>query len=263
MPVATRTDSFVAATITQQNLYDGIKQAFVNAGYSAPFDEFTSGTDKIAIYKVDVDTSKTYGSAYLRIRVNTSLGIGSQIFSNWTVSTHAGLNGSSEIGFNNLPINIQVNFVSLNANPEYKMVLLYQAGNYYPLGYISPINRPLWWDLNNYPYVFIPHNTNFGNWRMCNLHPYFISGTNYQDCDTTLNNGRMGNANSITNRRDVLSSVIIYTQGNQGIAGKTSDDMVMVAANGATRFDTIQIPGDTKEYLLINPASGGLAVRVA
>lgn len=45
-------------------------------------------------------------------------------------------------------------------------------------------------------------------------------------------------------------------------AGKySSDNLVMLAASGTTRYDTIQIPGDTKQYLLLNPASGGLAVR--
>jgi len=252
-------DSFVAPTITQQNLYDGIKQAFTNAGYPAPFDEFTSGTDKIAVYAVIIDSTKLAGTAYLRIRVTTALVVAQQIYSGWTVSTHVGTNGSTEITYTALASNLQVNFVALNANPEYKLILVYQNTVYYPLGYCSPNNKPSWWDLNSFPYVFIPTGNTFSLFRTSALNPY-----NTTEHDIALaGTSRLGSVNTISNRRDILQGLILLSQSNTGLSGRTSDDLVLFAGSSTSRFDVLQIPNSSNQYLILNPSSGGLAVRVA
>lgn len=257
MVVAIRTDSLISPVIGQQNLYDGIKQSFVNAGYNAPFDEYVSGTDKIIVYQVVVDATKTYGVAYLRVRLTTALVVTQQILATWNASTHAGTSGSTEIAYTAFATNVAVNFIALNMGGEAKLVLLYQGSVYYPLGYIAPINRPSWWDLNAWPYAFLPTSGTFTGYRSTALNPFANT-----DHDTTLGSTRMGTANTISNRRDILSSIVFFTQANQGITGKSSEDFAMIAASGMTRFDILQIPGDAKEYLLLNPTSGGLAVRV-
>lgn len=256
MAIASRIDSFVAPTLTQQSIYDGIKQAFANAGYAALFDEFTSGTDRIAVYAIALDASKTYGTTYLRIRLTTGLILGQQLFSTWTIATRTGTNPSTEITYTAFTTSTQINFTALNGANEYKLILLTQGVNAIALGFISPANRPAWWDLNAWNYCFLATTTTFAVFRSTNLNPY----TNAEN-DSSLNVSRMGTANSQTNRRDLLPGIVFYSQSNQGISGRTSDDLVMLAANGTTRYDTIQIPGDTKQYLLLNPASGGLAVR--
>lgn len=259
MVVATRVDSFITPTITQQNLYDGIKQAFVDAGYSAPFDEFTSGTDKIVVYAVVLDSSKLAGTAYLRIRVTTALVVALQILSGWTASTHTGTNGSTEISYTALVSNLQVNFIALNANPEYKLILVYQNKLYYPLGYFSPANKPSWWDLNSFPYVFVPTENTFVYFRSSSLNPY--SNTEH---DIALGGtSRLGTLNTISNRRDVLQGLILLTQSNTGLSGRTSDDLVLFAGSGTSRFDILQIPNSSNQYLVLAPNSGGLAARIA
>lgn len=258
MAVAIRTDSFVAPAITQQSLFDGIKAAFVNAGFATTFDDYTAGTDKVVVYQIVLDGTKTNGTSYLRIRVTTAFVIGQQILSTWNTSTKAGTNGSTEITYAALVANAQVNFVALRATPELALVMLTQGTSAIALGFLSPVNRPSWWDLSAWNYCFIPTGNTFATFRSPALNPFANT-----EQDTSLNVVRMAIANSQTNRRDLLPGIILYSQTNQGISGRTSDDLVMIAASGSTRYDTLQIPGDTKQYLILNPASGGLAVRIS
>lgn len=258
MAIAIKTDSSVPPTITQQSLYDGIKQAFVNAGYSVPFDEFVSGTDKVLVYQAVIDASKTYGTAYLRIRVTTTFVVAQQILATWNTATKAGTGGATEVVYTALVANAAVNLMALNMGVEAKLILLYQGTVYYPLGYVSPSNRPSWWDLNAWPYAFVPTANTFTLYRSTTVNPF--ANTEH---DTTLGSVRMGTANVISNRRDVLASIVFFTQANQGIVGKSSEDFAMVSATGLSRFDIFQTPTDLKQYLLLNPVAGGLALRIA
>ncbi|WNN89705.1 hypothetical protein [Gloeocapsopsis dulcis] len=258
MAIAARIDSFVAPTITQQSLYDGIKQAFTNAGYPAPTSEFLSGTDRVVVYAVILDNTRIYGTTFIRIRVTTGLVVAQQIFATWNAGTNSGTGNSSELIYTAFASNVQINFVALNAASEFRLVMLFQGSIYFPLGFIAPQSRPAWWNLDAWNYCFLPVSSTFALLRGSTINPY--SNTEH---DTSLNIGRMVIANTITNRRDILQGVITYTQSNQGISGRSSDDLIMVAASGTTRFDIVQVPGSTNQYLILNPATGGLAVRVA
>lgn len=259
MAIATRTDSFIAPTITQQLLYDAVKQAMTNSGFAATFDEYISGTDRIVVYSIVLDSTKTYGTTYLRIRITTGLVIHQSLYSTWAIASHTGINASTESSSAAFSATAQLNFVALNGGLEYKIAFIYQSSLAYILGFVSPAIRPSWWDLNTWNYCFHAIDNTFSVFRSTAVTPYSANNANY---DSSLNLSRMGTANQQTNRRDILPGVLFYSQSNQGIAGRTSDDWVMIAANGATRFDTLQLPGDTKQYLLLNPASGGLGVRV-
>lgn len=259
MVVATRIDSFVPAIITQQNLYDGIKQAFSNAGYPAPFDEYTSGTDKFVVYAVVIDSTKLAGTAYLRIRVSNAFVLAQQLYTSWSVASHTGSNSSSEIAYSAFANNLQINLIALNANPEYKFVLAWQSNVFSPLGYLSPTHKPSWWDLNSFPYVFIPAYNDFSSIRTSNLTPY----TQIDNDIALFGNTRLATANRITNRRDVLQGWLLLNQSNTGLAGRTSDDLILFSGSGTTRFDVLQIPGSNNQYLVLVPGNGGLAARVA
>ncbi|MBE9191398.1 hypothetical protein IQ230_13790 [Gloeocapsopsis crepidinum LEGE 06123] len=258
MAIAIRTDSFVAPSITQLSLFNAIKQAFQNAGFVTPFDDYTSGTDRIVVYAITLDPSKTYGTTYLRIRLTSSLVIGQQILATWNTSNKTGTDASSEVTYSAIATNNQVDFVALNATPELNIVMLTQGSTAIALGSISPENKPSWWNLEAWNYCFIPIGNTFATCRSTTNNPYGNSSH-----DTSLNISRMGSANNQTNRRDMLPGIILYTQSNRGISGRTSDDLVMVAASGTTRYDTLQIPGDSKQYLIIDPSVGGLAVRIS
>lgn len=257
MAIASRIDTFLAPALTQQSLYDAIKASLANAGF-AIFDEFVSGTDKVVVYAITLDASKTYGTSYLRVRLTNTFIVAQQLYSTWVVATHTGTNGSSEITYTAFINSTQVNFTALNGGIEYKFSLISQGTTVIILGFVAPANKPLWWDLNAWNYCFLPTNNTFSLFRTTLLNPYANS-----EHDSYLNSSRLSTANPQTNRRDLLPGVVFFTQNNQGISGRSSDDWVSLAAAGTTRYDTVQIPNDTKQYLVLNPAAGGLAVRTA
>lgn len=258
MAVATQTDSTLAANWTQATLFDAIKAAFINAGFPSPVSDFTGGTDRIATYAVILDNTKAFGTTFLRIRVTNTFIVAVQLFATWNSATNTGTGNSTEVTNTALVTTTGVNFIALNAGDEFKLIGVQQESIFYTLGFLSPANRPDWWNLESFNYCFIPVNNAFAVWRSTLQNPY--ANTEF---DSNLNNTRMGTANAITNRRDILQGVVMLTQSNTGVSGRTSDDLVSVAASGATRFDTLQIPDSTNQYLLLNPIAGGLAIRIA
>lgn len=256
MPVATKTVSLLDPTITQQTLYDALKLAFSNAGFGIPFSEFTSGTDKVIIYQFVVDATKTYGKTFIRVRVTALLAIGHQIYSTWNTANNTGASPSPEIVYPSLTNNSPIGFTSFSASPELYAVAIYQGGYYAVISFLLPSSRPYWWDLNAWNYGFMATSTTFTLFYSTALNPY--GNVSY---DTSLNSPRLSTSNLYTNRRDLIQGLFVFTQTNTGIAGKTSEDLVSVAATGMNRLDIIQVPGQTIEYTLINPASGGFAIR--
>lgn len=258
MATATRADSNLAANFTQSTLADAIKQAFTNAGFANPVDDFTSGSDRILVYSQVVDSAKTYGTNYIRVRIASSLTLFQQILTGWNASNHTGSNGSSEYAYNSQSLNSSspVTIISLNGGNEYKFVCISQGGYFWILGILTPSNRPNWWDLNSFSYGFIPVNTYWNSWRSSTMNPYANA-----DYSVSLSYAEMSNPNPITNKRDITTGLLFYSKSNAGIACKTSDDLVQCCANGIARYETIQASGN--QYLVINPGAGGLAVRTA
>lgn len=254
---ATRTDTFLSPPITQQNLYDAIKQAFVNAGFTAPFDEYTSGTDKVVIYRIILDASKTFGTSYLRIRLTTGFTIGQQLYSTWAVATHTGSNPSGELIYTALS-NSQINFTSLNGGAEYNMVFLTQGSNYFVLGHLTPFYKPIWWDLNAWNYCFVPASTLLSPLRSTALNPL---GNTDNDA-VAVTSGRLALQNPVTNRRDIFPGLIYCSAANTGIVGRASDDFVIIYGSGTSRYDILQVPGSSEQYLVIWNATGGVAIRI-
>lgn len=256
MAIAIRTDTLLAPGFTHQTLYNAAKTALNNSGYITLFDEFITGTDKIAVFSIVLDSTKTFGTTYLRVRITATFVIAEQIYATWNATTHVGTNGSSEIVYAALVTTSQINFTSLNGGSEYGFSIFNQGVNTFILGAVAPTNKPSWWDLNAWNYCFLPTTATFSLFRTTGLNPYANT-----ENDTTLNTPRMNIANTQTNRRDLLPGIVFYNQSGQGISGRSSDDLVMVAAGGTTRYDVVQIPNDPKQYLILNPAAGGLAAR--
>jgi hypothetical protein len=258
MVVATRTDTSLAATITQTTLVNAIKTAFTNAGYSTLVEGYASGTDQILVYQFVTDATKIYGTVYLRIRITTALAIFQQLFSTWVAGTHANTNGSTEVFGTTVSSSIAINFVSLNGGLEYGLVLLTQGTTFIPLGVIAPITRPSYWDLNSWNWGFIFNDNTLFTWLSCNLNSF-----SNQSYDTFLNNARLGTANSITLRRDILGGITLLSQSNRGIAGQTSNDIGMGCFSGNSRYDSASSYGSSAVYLVITNVAGGLAIRTS
>jgi hypothetical protein len=255
---ATRTISSLGATITQANLVAAIQTAFTNAGFSAPVLDTTSGTDRIFAYAFAVGTG-TFSTIHLRIRITSALAIFQQLSTGIPSGGTSGANASTEVSLGTITSNSPCTFNALNGGSEYRLIFLVQGSAIYPLGLIAPINRRGSWSLNSWSWGFIFTSSAMSIVRGTALNQYASA-----DYDIALaTNSRLGTANPIDNERDVLSNILLLSQSNQGSAGRSSDDLAIVAASGSSRYDMIPITGTSQQYLIVNPGAGGFAVRIA
>lgn len=255
--VATRTDTTLGTNFTQATLFAAIKTAMANAGFSAPIDDYTSGTDRIVIYAFITDATKVYGTTYYRIRVASSLIIYSSLYQNWNTGTHNGANPSNEYSFLALSTNVAVNFTALNGGSEYKFLFITQGTILVPLGVISPAIKPNWWNLNSWNYAFIWANGALSGFGSTALNPY--GNVAYSPI---INTALMANANPQTNVSDILTGIVILTNTNRGIAGKTSEELGSACAAASSRYNTIATDNINENFLIINPVAGGLVIKV-
>lgn len=258
MVIAIKTESFLSPPFDQTSLLEAINTAFLNAGFPSSVDTYFLNGEAYHVYPCVLDETKLYGTTYLRVRIRNDLYFFQQLFSSWAKTNHTGNHGGGETVHNLVNTSSQLNFVSLNGGTEYKLVIVWQGNNYFPLGYFAPFYKPDWWDLNSWNYAFISYYNYYQLFYTSNLNPY-----GNVTHDTILPQGRMSHPNSITNRRDISSGILFYTHTNQGISGRTSDDLVAVSASGIAKFDIVQTPQDNKEYILLYPGGGSsLGVRI-
>lgn len=259
MAIATRTTSVLASTITQQSLYNALKTAFTAAGFGNPYDEYTNPDGSLRIaWQIVLDSTKTYGTSYVRFRVGTDLVVGFLAAATWDKVAHTSSVLSSEIASTAFAVGANISIESLNGGNELKCVILTQGTIFLPLCFLSPFNKPTWWDLNTYPYAFIATINTFATFGTTTLNPYSNALNS-----SSLNNTRLSGVNPINSKRDIELGVMLYNNSNNGIAGKTSDDIVSLAAGSTTRYDIIRVIGTpTKEYLILTNAAGGLGVRI-
>jgi hypothetical protein len=255
--VAIRTDSTLGTNFTQATLFAAIKAAMLNAGFSNPIDDYTSGTDRIAVYAFVTDATKTYGTTYYRVKVTSALGISSTLFATWNVTSHSGTQQGAEANYSAFSTSNTIQFTALNGGSEYKFVFLTQTTVIIPLGVIAPENKPNWWNLNNWNYAFYLAATSLTTLQGTTLSPYANSSYSL-----LINNSLMINANLQTGDTDVLTGLIVLSASGRGIAGKTSDDLGSACVNATTRYNTIATDNINQNFLIINPVSGGLVIKV-
>lgn len=76
MPAATRSyPPDIATPLTQATLLSGLREALIATGFPAPLKQYTSGTDQFVVWQLVSDPTKTYGTAYYRLRVASGLAV--------------------------------------------------------------------------------------------------------------------------------------------------------------------------------------------
>lgn len=259
---ATQTITTVNPTITQASLVTTLKNAFAAAGYPTPYADSTSGTDRILVYQLVFDAAKVYGTSYLRLKVTTALVVQQQLFTAWNITTVTGTNAGGESSLVTFANNLAIEIRTFVRTTEFKLIAMSQGSNYALLGYLRPDIKHSSFDEDTAPYIFQSNNVwnaPFATWQCTALTPY--TGGGNTSFNSNMNNGSLASANPITNKRDVLAGMLLLSGSGQGIAAKTSDDCVSVAANGLSRFDPIQVTAGTEEYILLFPGNGTLAIR--
>lgn len=257
-----RIDTQLSPTINQTSLYDFIKARFAAlTGYTV-FDEFTSGGNRNVIYEIVLDNTKLAGKVYLQIKVTTALAVTQILYTAWNTATDTGSAASTETTAVTFASNIAIDSVNLSKDTEGRFVVLSQGTTIAFLGILRPTNKPTAWNEDSFPFAFIQKNDWAAPWSIwfgALSSPYGTTAA-LNTYTTLLNDARMATQNPINNRRDILAGIVLFSP-TQGIAGRTSDELVIIAASGLARFDPVQVTPGTEEYLLLNGGAGSLGVR--
>ena len=254
------TDSNLLPPINRTHLTVAIKNALATAGFPVLFDEVnTHGTDRV-VYEIPFNPTATYGKAYLEIEIDYVLNVRQRLHLDWNRVNNTGWGSGPwgpqvQFGFNS-----EITFRGFEKSDECRLVGIRQTNRIQFLGYLRPVNKPIWWNENSSLYCFIPGANNFITW-------YGASSSNspYGNSMYTSSLGRpqMANPNPITSKRDVVTGILMYSNTDQGVCGRTSDDLAMVSGSGLGIYDVIQVVPQEEEYTIVHPAAGGLALRTA
>lgn len=263
---ATQTIISVSPTHSQVTLVTLIKNAFAAAGFDAPYADTTVGTDKIIVYRIISDVAKTYGTAYLRIKIASTRAISQTIGTNYNLTTNVLENPSTESTATIFVTNIFIEVRTFAKASEFRFVVLSQGSLIGFYGYLKPQSKHPCFDEEVAPYLFQSANVftasnHFVSWVCTAITPYYTAPNYTTTFFTDMASIYLATANPVTNKRDSLGGMILYPSSNQGIAAKTSDDIIMLAASGLTRFDLIQVTPGIEEYTLIFAAAGSMAIR--
>jgi hypothetical protein len=251
------TNSNLLPTITQANLTTAIKNALAAANFPTLFDE-VSGNPNQVIYEITLNSSATFGKAYLEIEITSDLKVQQRLHTNWDPIANTGVNSGAwgpQVTFNN---GTEITFRGFEKSDESRLIGIRQSNTIQFLGYLYPANKPTWWNENSSLYCFIPGANNFITWNGA-----AASNSPYGNGTYTSSLGRtqMASSNPITSKRDVVTGILLYSNANQGAAGRTSDNLVMISGSGLGTYDLIQVTPSVEEYTLLNPTAGGIALR--
>lgn len=255
--VFTVTNSNLLPTITQANLTTAIKNAMAAANFPTIFDE-VNATNNQLIYEVTLNGAATFGKLYLEIEITPARLVRQRIHTNWDPIANTGVNSGAygpSITFND---GTEITFRGFEKANESRIIGVRQSNTIQFLGYIYPENIPTWWNENSSLYAFIPAANTFNT-----LNGAAAGNSPYGNGVYTSSLGRtqMASSNPVTSKRDVVTGILLYSNANQGAAGRTSDDLVMVAGSGLGTYDLIQVTPEVEEYTILSASAGGLALR--
>jgi hypothetical protein len=240
---ATKTASFLPIT-NQQTLFDQL--VVVGQTLFTQVDNYIFGTEKRLVLQVEPDI-------FIQWRVLTSLKVGAEIFSAWDSINHLGTDGSGHF-FQDTLTTEGAEFIILSSPDEVKICLVRQGAKQIALGCVVPFVKPDWWG-SAWPFGFVPDRKDFFRWRSTSKNPY---GNFYYELNP-IGNTRLADPNPWSQRRDFVEGLIFLNQSSQGIAAKTSDDVICVAGSGMTTADILE--ANNKEYVVLSPTSGSFGVR--
>lgn len=251
-------NSNLLPSINQSALVNGIKSAFGAANFPSLYDE-VPGTEHRLIYEVVLDANANFGKLYLEVEINASLQVRQRLHTGWDPIANVGVNSGTYTDPVQFNPDVEITFRGFEKSDEARIIGIRQTNLIQYLGYISPVVKPSWWNTNSSLYAFVPSDPSF-----LTLYGPAASNSPYGNAVyvTSLGRPQMASSNPISGKRDIVTGLLIYTAANQGAAGRSSDDLVMVAASGLGTYDLIQVTPGAEEYMILSPLAGGLALRV-
>lgn len=258
MPAATRSyPPDIATPLTQTSLLSGLREALIATGFPPPLKQYSSGPDQFVVWQIVGDATKTYGTAYYRLFVNSALNVNHMIGATWADSSNTLGNPSSALHSVTYSASTPIKFLGFSTN-EYKFLLVTQGATQQLLGYFRPPDAPSF-DENSFPRIFIASNQDLTNCSCTGLSPY---GTNLT-FNTSLGNSQMASPDSFLQQRSQALGLFLFGPANTGIIARTSDDLGMGATSGLSRGDTLVDAVDSsKQYFVNRGVAGGLLIRI-
>jgi hypothetical protein len=258
MPNATRTfPPDIPATITQANLFAGLRDALSGVFGTPPLKSFTSGTDQMAVWQIVNDATKTFGSAFYRLRVTTALAVSQLVGSGFTDATNTVGNPSADAHPVTYVGGIAIRMRGFST-PEYKFLSIIQGTSQQLLGGFRPPEAPAY-EESGFPRFFIGQNADFTNIVGSTLTPYVSALT------TSLGNTNMANADNYLQVRSLSQGFFIWGPNNSGIIASSSEDLSSGCCFGLSWDNTFNVPGTNpaETYFVHRGTAGALMFRLS
>jgi hypothetical protein len=255
MPGATRTfPADIITPVTQASLFTGLRDALSGVFGVPPLKSYVA-TDQFAVWQLIGDAAATYGKAFYRLRVTSTLLTTHNIGATWTDATNTLGNPSGELQSVTYTANNPVIMRGFGTN-EYKFSLCNQGTLAQTLGYFRPVSR----NFNEafYPRFFIGSSSDLATVSCTGLSPYSVTSFS-----TQLGQTQFGGLDPVSQTRSSAEGFWLYVPTNNGVLGQTSEDLAMGACAGMARGDTFTHETDPdKKYFVTRGAAGALLIRL-
>lgn len=251
MPLATITQSTLAAGFTQPSLDAYIQSELVAAGFTQVFSTTGASGQLIKVYSYTHNAS-TYGTIYLRTEITTSgIGVTFGIAPAYNNTTGALVNGYA--GTNQ-------NFISSTAITGYRVVhpeMRFLNIGSLAIGYVRPATQYSWWSDNNFPFFFSSLYQSF----MTRFHSCALAPMAGQQCSLTP----MFTAAPPGGAPQMRRAPFLIGTASTGYAwGQYSRDVASVPAlGGLVLGNTFEDGAEVFTVVLLDANTAALAIRTA
>lgn len=229
MPLV-RNDSSLSAFWNLDSLTLFLKQAMTQAGMSAvPYDEFDIGGERCLVWEKVTDPAKTYGKFYYALQFTTT-DIRQGVFAAYDRDSDSFPSGSQWSSFSSLSVSFLYRAIALRSDEA--NIVVFRADNARMpvfLGWVRPASRPVFWDENSTPYVFVQNLGSPDEWQSTERSPYRFDNGEFVEVGRFKLNFQdpfPANPNPVNGAIDVLTGIYLYAQFSlgQGIVGAFSAD---------------------------------------
>lgn len=257
-------DTNLAPVISQATITSAIVTAMSNAGFGTVYDSYNSGGIEYRVWELNFN-ALIYGKVYLQISVTAALGIQQRLYTSWNLATDTGANAGTQSTAVTFATGASINFAAIKPNTgnEYGIVVMYQGTTIKHLGYLRPLNKPVWWDENTYAYCFIPTTIAWTAFATV-----AIAASPYGSATLVTNAGDSSmNTFALDGKRDVLTGLFINSgtsgaNANTGKACRTSEEIGICSGSGTTLLSLIQVTAGSDEYYVLNPIASAPVIKV-
>lgn len=255
MAIATYATQPLTGTINQESVSDALVTALDSAGWGQPLDDYSDGSRHLIYSRY---AAAGHLSTLIHIRVGTN-SIQASLGTGWDDAAKTMEREGTLIYYNAWTANPGV-FHVLSAGDEFSGAIWQQGTVITPILFFAPEMSAQWWDRALWAWGFIPTDVALAGWRPTAASP-FTGWADFRLPDQPYLNA----INSVTNRRDSVSGLLLLCPNNEGIAARSSNELGAGVCSGLARFDALIDDSFTpaREHLVLNPASGGFIVRVA